>query len=371
MWPNYSSALRKDVDQLLRRGGSLSAYRANPLFPAWTGPSKGSWAERLERDAERRFGVRHAIAVNSGTAALHAALVALRLPRGSVVVTTPFSFSATSSAVLLAGYTPRYADVDPFTFNISPETVKKVLTKDVKAILPVSLFGGLSDVHGLKQFGIPVVEDAAQAVGARDQHGYSGTHADVGCYSFNGGKQLPAGEAGMVVTNSDKIAEAARLLSNHGENFHSREVGLNYRMNELTACVAFHGLQDLEKRNAERRKLASELPIMIDSDGSTVDPMCDYYKEHALYVVPMLYRKRTPDRALFCKRLKRMGIVAGEGYIQPPLHKYKAFRRFHRCPLPVVERLSSKELVIFSQAVPGADGKELARMRRCIEEACR
>ena len=354
MWPSYSSACRKDVDQLLRRGGSLSAYRANPLFPTWTGPSKGSWAERLERDAERRFGVRHAIAVNSGTAALHSALVALRLPRGSVVVTSPFTFSATSSAICLAGYTPRYADVDPFSFNITPETVKKVLSKDVKAILPVSLFGGLSDVHGLKQFGLPVVEDACQAVGARDQHGYSGTHAEIGCYSMNGGKNVPAGECGMAVTNDDRMAERIRLFMNHGENFQRKEIGYNYRIQEVVACIAWHGLQELEGRNKRRQELAGELNAVRHLDlvkAGITRTHDDPEGSHVFYVYPFTL-DRSINRAKFIQRMAKHGIPVGAGYITPPLHKYPAFRKYARGPLPVVEELSSKTLCILSTLTP-------------------
>src|SRR5687767_14101648 len=140
MWPNYSPTCRKAVNELLKKGGSLSAYRANPLFPTWTGPLEGSYAYRLEREIEKRFKVKHAVAVNSGTAALHAGLAGLDL-RGGEVVTSPYTFSATVSAILLAGGVPRFADVDPYTFCITKETVKRVLTRRTKAILPVSLFG--------------------------------------------------------------------------------------------------------------------------------------------------------------------------------------------------------------------------------------
>ena len=376
MWPSYSVSCRKDVDSLLRKGGSLSAYRANPLFPSWTGPAKGSWAERLERDAERRFGVRHAIAVNSGTAALHAALESLRLKPGAVVVTTSYSFSATSSAILLAGYTPRYADVDPYSFNITPETVKKVFTKDVKAILPVSLFGGLSDVHGLKQFGVPVVEDACQAVGARDQYGYSGTHADVGCYSFNGGKQVPAGEAGMVVTNDDAKAERIRLFSNHRENFYSKEVSGNGRMNELTACVAYHGLLDLDDRNQRRRDLANK--VFTDFLGMVTLDMAKEFGEfsiprkfgenHALYVCPVKVKR---NRGLFIKRMAKRGIPVGAGYIQPVLSRYPAFRKYARGPLPVVEELSSKTLCVLSTLTPDRPLSYAKKVAEAMRESLR
>lgn len=221
MWPNYSPSCRKAVDELLRKGGSLSAYRANKDYGS--GPTEGSYAYRLEREIEKRFKVKHAVACNSGTAALHAAIVAaLGKPRSaaSEVIVSPYTFSATAAAILHAGYTPVFADVDPYTFCISKETVKRVISKRTKAILPVHLFGGLADVDGLLSFGVPVIEDACQAVGAKDSKGrYSGTVGLAGAYSFNGSKNVPAGEAGCLVTNSTKVAEYARLLMNHSENF--------------------------------------------------------------------------------------------------------------------------------------------------------
>jgi perosamine synthetase len=358
-WPNYSKACRSAVDDLLRRGGSLSAYRANPLFPSWTGPVKGSWAERLERDIERRFRVRHAVAVNSGTAALQAALASLSLKPGEEVVTSPYTFSATASAIVLSGGTPVFADVDPYTFCITKETVRHVFSKRTRAILPVSLFGSMADVRGLQSFGVPVIEDACQAVGARDSAGYSGTQGYAGCYSFNGGKNIPAGEAGCLVTNSDKVAEAARLLMNHGENFHQKQVGYNYRMNELTACVAWHGLQDLEERNQRRHELAQELVSDVwvrGCYGQFSFPLHEFADqnrvgEHAFYVFPFSLA-RWIDREKFCKRMEKRGIPVGRGYIQPVLSKYPAFRKYARGPLPVVEELSSKTLCILSTLTP-------------------
>src|ERR1700690_615705 len=142
MLPSYSATTRKAVNELLKRGGSLSAYRANKDYGS--GPVEGSYAWKLEREIEKRFKVKYAVAVNSGTAALHAALGSLDL-RGMEVVTSPYSFSATVSAIVLAGGIPVFADVDPYTFCITKETVKRVITKRTRAILPVHLFGGLAE----------------------------------------------------------------------------------------------------------------------------------------------------------------------------------------------------------------------------------
>src|SRR3990172_6994464 len=190
-WPFYSKECVADVSAMLRGALPLTAYRANPC--TGVGPVRDSWAWRLEREIEKKFKVKHAIACNSGTSALYMGLKA-RGVEGWEIVTTPYTFSATVAAILHAGATPVFADVDPFNYCISKETVKRVLTKKTKAILPVHLFGQLSYVDELSSFGLPVFEDACQAVGARRGEVYAGTMGDFGTYSFNGGKNVPAGE---------------------------------------------------------------------------------------------------------------------------------------------------------------------------------
>lgn len=346
-WPAYTSACRADVDALLRKGGSLSAYRANPQVGVE--PAKGSWAWRLERDIERRFRVRHAVAVNSGTAALHAGLVSCDL-RGGEVVTSPYTFSATVAAILLAGGVPRFADVDPHTYCITPETVRKHVTKKTKAILPVSIFGGMCDVQGLKAFGVPVVEDACQAVGARNAAGYSGTHGLAGVYSMNGGKNVPAGECGAVVTNDSEIAARARLLMNHGESFYKKDIGYNYRPNELTACVAYHGLQSVQERNKRRRDIVGAFEKALDV--KYIIPVGERKKEsHVYYVYPIRLRENV-DRRVFLAACASRGLNITGGYITPSLEKYPAFRRFCGAPLPVVTWLSEISLCLINSFTP-------------------
>jgi len=365
-WPMYSAACRRDVHALLVKGGSLSAYRANPQVGVE--PVKGSWAWRLEREIERRFRVKHAVVVNSGTAALHAALSSLSLKPGDQVITSPYTFSATVSAIVLSGGTPVFADVDPYTFSITKETVRHVIGKRTRAILPVSLFGGMADVRSLQSYGVPVIEDACQAVGARDSAGYSGTQGLAGAYSFNGGKNIPAGEAGALVTNDDSVALRARLLMNHGENFGQREVGLNYRPNELTCCVAYHGLLELEERNRRRQLLAEE--VWVNLHANVVHSIPQKREEHVWYVYPLVLRNAMKGkRALFIKRMAKRGIPVGAGYITPPLHKYPAFRKYARGPLPVVEELSSKTLCILSTLTPDKPLSYARKVAKAMRES--
>lgn len=373
MWPRYSAACRRDVDALLRKGGSLSAYRSNPEHPV--GPREGSWAWRLEREAERMFGARHVIACNSGTMALQAALHALAVPRGGEVITTPYTFSATTAAIVHAGLTPVFADVDEWGC-LDLESAKLVANLRTVAILPVDLFGHVAAdrFHGqcrrrLRCFpgpplpldfgGVPVIEDACQAVGAKGKLP-AGQNGAVGAFSFNGAKNVPAGEAGALVTADDALAHRARLWISHGENFgwsgdgdnwgRASTVGLNGRLNELTACVAYHGLRSVLANNARRRELARVLRRSLSGRTDLALPDED---GHALYVYPVILAEGV-DRAAFVKGMRAGGIEVGEGYIRPPLHQYPAFRQYQRIPLPMVEALSERRLCLLSQVRPPA-----------------
>lgn len=366
-WPFYTRECRKEINDVLKEGGSLSSYRANKAFGL--GPREGSKVWALEKQIEKQFGARYAIACNSGTAALHMALGALDL-RGKEVITTPNTFSATVSAILLAGGLPVFADVDPSIFCITPETVKPYVNKKTAAILPVHLFGYFQDLSGFQRFGVPIIEDACQAVGAYRGSVYAGTYGMAGAYSFNGTKNVPAGEGGALVTNDIKIAERARLLLNHGENYGQEYVGVNYRMHELVAILARHGLEDLRKRNVRRMLAAScvhwnlrrNLPSSFTAN--MLPPRHDT-GEHAYYVLPFCVPAK---RARFVAACQRRGLAVTGGYITPPLHHYRAFRRYARRALPVVDELSFKRLCLISDLTPDKSLRYASRVARGIVE---
>ena len=313
-WPTYSRACRRAVDHLLARGGGLTAYRSNPDFPY--GPRRGSWAWRAERLAERLFGIKHAVICNSGTMALQAGLWALDLPKGSEIITTPFTFSATPAAIVHAGFHPVFADVSPETFCLSLGTVAEVRNRSHPSIpsitLPVDLFGRIG------YEGLPALEDACQAVGAQKGRLWGGTIGMIGTLSFNGQKNVPAGEAGMAVTQDIDLAQRLRRFVSHGENWSHAEVGLNGRVNEVTACIAYHGLKAVQERNAHRRRLAMELWRRLKNEARVGVLTPKEIEGHALYVYPLVLRGGV-DRAAFCRRLKRLGVETSAGYIRPHL----------------------------------------------------
>lgn len=236
-------------------------------------------AEFQKRFAEY-VGAKHAIATNSGTSALHVALLAAGVGPGDKVITTPFTFIATSNSILYCGAVPVFADVDPRTFNIDPESVRKALDRegDVKAILVVHLYGLACDMDPIleiaKDRGLAIIEDCAQAHGARYKGARVGSIGDVGIFSFYPTKNMTTGEGGMVVTGRQDIADSALKLINHGrsDRYLHDMLGYNYRMTDLAAAIGLAQLAKLDGFNDRRRANARVLNTLLSDVPALVLP---------------------------------------------------------------------------------------------------
>lgn len=225
----------------------------------------GPEVDALERSLERYLGVKHAIGVSSGTDALTIAFMALEIGVGDEVLVPTFSFFATAGCVSRTGATPVFVDVDPVSFNIEPSSVRKAITSKTKAIVPVHLFGQAADMNALMQIsretGIPIIEDAAQAIGTQTSDGTRvGGIGTIGCFSFYPTKNLGAfGDAGLVTTNDDALAVKIKMLRNHGmePRYHHQMVGGNFRIDALQAAVLSVKLPHLPSWHEGRRKNAA------------------------------------------------------------------------------------------------------------------
>jgi dTDP-4-amino-4,6-dideoxygalactose transaminase len=238
----------------------------------------GEQVVSFERAAASQLGVRHAIGCSSGTDALWLALAAAGIGPGASVVTTPFSFFASASAILRAGAQPVLADIDPVTFNLSPQAVEAALDgphgKAVKAILPVHLYGQCADWKSFSRLGherdLILVEDAAQAWGAAWDGTKAGGLGDAAAFSFYPTKNLSAaGDAGMVTTNSDEIAERARTLRQHGmrRRYYHDEVGWNARLDGFQGAILQVKLKYIAAWNEARRKVAERYDALFCTAG--------------------------------------------------------------------------------------------------------
>src|SRR5215213_4317307 len=228
----------------------------------------GPVVDAFERQMEAKLGVRHAVGCASGTDAILLALRAFDCT-GAEVVTTPFTFFATAGTIHNVGARPVFADIDADTFNLSPEAAEAAITERTRAVIPVDLFGQMADMAAFRALGdrrgVKVIEDAAQAIGARQETAggewiTTGTLADVCTFSFFPTKNLGAfGDAGMTVTNDDAVAERLRKLRVHGgrQMYHHEEVGYNSRLDALQAAVLHAKLPHLDGWSAARREHAA------------------------------------------------------------------------------------------------------------------
>ena len=220
----------------------------------------GPEVEAFEREFADYLGVRHCVGVANGTDALTIALRALGVGPGDEVVMPSFTFYATAEAALVMGAKPVFCDIDLDTFCVTAETVRAALTPRTKAIVPVHLFGNVAPVPELREFGVPVLEDAAQAAGAELDGRKAGALGDAATFSFFPSKNLPClGDGGAIATDDDRLAERARILRFHGSTDKSTftDVGYNSRLDEVQAAVLRELLPELDGWNARRRKAAA------------------------------------------------------------------------------------------------------------------
>ena len=219
----------------------------------------GPEVEAFEEEFAAYLGARHCVGVANGTDAITIALRALGVGPGDEVICPSFTFYATVEGALNAGATPVYCDIDPYTFCVTPDTVRAAITPRTKAIVAVNLFGNVAPIADLQALGLPVLEDAAQSAGARLGEGRAGALGDAATYSFFPSKNLPClGDGGAVITNDDEVAKLARRLRFHGSDDKTTfvEVGYNSRLDEMQAAVLRILLPELDGWNAARRAAA-------------------------------------------------------------------------------------------------------------------
>ncbi|MEI9962562.1 MAG: DegT/DnrJ/EryC1/StrS family aminotransferase [Limisphaerales bacterium] len=333
--PAQIRSVRKEIDAALARALDNCSFILGPDVV------------QFEKDFAQFCGAQHALGFNSGTSALHVALRLLDVGPGDEVLTTPYTFIATSWAISYCGAKPVYVDIDDATFNLNPALIEKALTPRTKAILPVHLYGHPFDVDAIqaicRKHNLPFVEDAAQAVGAKYKGKTVGALGDIGCFSFYPGKNLGAcGEGGALVTSNPQFAARAKSLREHGstQRYHHDEVGYNYRMEGFQGAVLGMKLKHIAQWNAERRRIASRYTELLANTPLQLPREMDY-AESAWH----LYTVRHPRRDELKKFLDDNGI--GNAVHYPiPLHLQKAYAFLGHKPgdFPVAEKAAREVL---------------------------
>lgn len=247
----------------------------------------GNVVESFEKEFARYVGVKHAIAVNSGTAALHIALASLNIGPGDEVIVPPFTFIATASSILHNNAIPIFADIDSKNFTLDPKSVKKQITDKTKAIIPVHLAGITADMGPLldiaKDYNIHIIEDACQSHGAKYRGKMVGSIGDIGAFSFYPSKNMTTGEGGIITTNDDKLAEQSRLIRHHGEPswYVYDRLGWNYRMTEIQGAIGRVQLKKLDNYIEIRNKNAQYLTDAVNNIDGINPPNVPEYCEPA------------------------------------------------------------------------------------------
>ncbi|WP_129597832.1 DegT/DnrJ/EryC1/StrS family aminotransferase [Methanohalophilus profundi] len=271
-------------------------------------------------------GVEHAIAVNSGTAALHVSLLANGIGQGDEVITSSFSFIATGNSILATGATPVFADIRPDTFNIDPEAILEKVTPKTKAIMPVHLYGQSADMQAIMEIAedhnLAVIEDACQAHGA----GFNGKRVGsfgTGAFSFYPTKNMTTSEGGMITTDDVQVAEKARMIRAHGskQRYMHELMGYNYRMTDIAAAIGLVQLGRIDEFNSARQTNASLLTDGLRGLDYITTPVVREGCEHVYHQ----YTVRTQNRDALADYLKDNGVGCGI-YYPIPIHKQPLYR---------------------------------------------
>lgn len=374
-------AEKKAVMQVMDRG-ELSGFFGSP-GPQWLGGEK---VKEFERKWADKYGYKHAISVNSWTTGLMTAVGAMGIGPGDEVIVSPYTMSASATAILFYGGIPVFADIDPDTFNITAATIEPCITPRTKAIMVVHIFGQTAEMEAImalaRNHNLKVIEDGAQSPGVKYKGKPICGFGDIGGFSLNYHKHIHTGEGGMLVTNDDQVALRCQLIRNHGENLVEVQpiedltnmIGSNYRLTELQAAIGIAQLDRLDGYVAHRQRLADYFGKQLAAiPGLTPAKVADG-AEHAYYLYPVKYDESITgiSRNAFVRAVnaelppvkvwEQTGFV--EGYIKPlylaPLYQKKiAMGRsgfpwninprigyyYNRGICPVVERMYEQDLI--------------------------
>jgi dTDP-4-amino-4,6-dideoxygalactose transaminase len=337
----YDEALKNDIARAVADVFATGRFVMGPVH------------DEYERAFAKEIGVAHAIGVTSGTDALLVALMALGVGPGDEVITSPFTFFASAGVVARLGARPVFVDIEPVTFNLDPSLLEAAITPKTKAIQPVHLYGKCADMAPIREIavrrGVPILEDACQAVGATYRGAPAGTFGSLAAFSFYPTKNLgAAGDAGAVTTNDPELAALVRSLRMHGSTvtYHHDRVGGNFRMDALQAAVLSAKLPRLDGWNDRRRTIAARYADRFAEaarQGRIVPPAQGPERRHVFHQ----YVVRVPDRDGVKARLAERGI--GSAVFYPiPLHLQECFVDLghHEGDLPESERAAREVLAL-------------------------
>jgi dTDP-4-amino-4,6-dideoxygalactose transaminase len=328
--------------------------------------AQGPKVEQFEKAFADYIGTNYAIAVNSGTAALHVGLLAAGIVRGDEVITTPFSFVATANCCLFCGAVPVFVDIDDETFDIAPHLIEKKITPKTKAIIIVDLYGQPCDMDEIlticKKHNLVLIEDACQAHGAE----YGGRKVGsfgIGCFSFYPTKNMTTGEGGMITTDDEDIARKARMIRQHGQSqrYVNDLLGYNFRMTDIAAALGICQLKNLDIANTKRIKNAKYLSEHISQIKGLIPPYNAPNRKHVFHQYTI---KVTDDYRLSRDELQQRlndKRIGSNVYYPIPIHKQPLYKSLgYNDSLPASEEVAKKVLSL--PVHPDLDGEDLKKI---------
>lgn len=316
--------------------------------------SLGPKYKKFEQDFAKFVGVKYACAVSSGTAALHLGVRALGLKSGDEVITSPFSFVASSNVLLYEGIKPVFVDIEETTFNIDPSKIEQAITKKTKAILPIHIFGQSAEMDPImqiaKKYNLKILEDSCESLGATYKGKMVGTTGDIGTYAFYPNKQMTTGEGGMIVTNSKEYYDLCDSTRNQGRGksgdwLRHERVGFNYRIDEMSASLGITQLEKIDWMIEEKRKIAAWYNKALGDVDGVETPVVREGRTHSWFVY--VVRIRNNKRNKLMNELSRAGIQT-KPYL-PVIHLQPFMRQmfgFKEGNFPVAEGVSSETLAL-------------------------
>ena len=329
-------SIREEIDTAIHQVLEKTAFAGGPFV------------ENFENHYADFCDTEHAIGVSSGTSAIWLALLAMDIGPGDEVITVPNTFIATVEAISFTGATPVFVDIDEATYTMNPEKLEAAITPKTRAVIPVHLYGQMADMDPItaiaKKHGLKVIEDAAQAQGARYKGRRAGSTGDAGCFSFYPGKNLGAfGEAGAVVTDQAEIADKIRMIQDHGQSskYHHDCIGWNGRMDGIQGAVLDVKLKYIDQWNQKRREHAATYSQHLSSLESVRTPFVPDQVDPIFHV----YAVRIQNRDKVLEAMKEAGVACGIHY-PVPVHRTQAYRHLNleSGTFPVSETIANELL---------------------------
>lgn len=314
--------------------------------------AQGPKTEQLEKDFAAYCGTKYAVAVNSGTAAIHAALYAAGIREGDEVITVPFSFIATVNPIIMLGAKPVFVDVNSDDFLMDVSQIESKITSKTKAIMPVHLYGQIANMNEINRIanekGLVVIEDACQAIGAEYDGRKAGSLGTAGCFSLYATKNIMCGEGGVITTDDENLARIARQFRQHGMSgpYQYEHLGYNYRITDLCAAIAIVQLQSADTFNAARQLNADRLTSGLKNTAGIRLPFVHEGRTHVYHQYTIILEDNVSlDREALIVRLREKNISTGV-YYPKALHAIPHIGdcRFAEGDFPVAEKLAATVL---------------------------